>query len=146
MTVSTIITLLTSGVAQSALKVGAANANFKIKQYTSPIEIEKYCLLNNVDALFTVRRITGAKSRYLQNIPYTDKTDYTISVWCITADSTKLDDYHTLREAAVTEVQRVIKTNSNVICEKNMQGDDDHRHGAVHVLHTSITVTKKTYT
>lgn len=138
--------LLTNGLDQTELQLGEEDAEFEVTAYTSPVEIEKYCILNRIDVLFTVRRGQCTAGRYLQDVPHREITDYTVGVWCIYTDGSKTADYQTLRDSAVAEVQRLLKENPTVAREKNLQGDDDHRHGAVHVLNTSITVTKKTYT
>lgn len=120
-------------------------AKYEVTDYTSAPEIEKYCILNHIDVLFTVRRITATKSRFLQNVPHTDTADYTVAVWCIFTDGARKADYQLLRDNAVAEVQHIFRENPDVARVKNLQGDDDHRHGAVYILNTNLTVTKKTY-
>ena len=139
------LTTLLSEVSQDALQLGEEDAKYEVTTYTSPVEIEKYCILNRIDVLFTVRRGQCTAGRYLQDVPHREITDYTVGVWCIYTDGSRTADYQSLRDAAVAEVQRLLKANPSVAREKNLQGDDDHRHGAVYILNTNLTVSKKTY-
>lgn len=119
-------------------------AKYEVTDYTSAPEIEKYIILNHIDVLFTVYRRQSFASRFLQQIPHAEKTDWEIAVWCIAKDATKKPAIRTLRDIAVAEVQRVFKENPTYGSEKTTR-DDDYTRNAYTVYNTTVTVTKKTY-
>lgn len=119
-------------------------AKYEVTDYTSPPEIEKYCLLNHIDVLFTVARRVAQTSRIIQQVPHTEKTDWEIGVWCIFKENRKKPAYRRLRDAAVAEVQRIFRSNPDYGTEKASQ-DDDYTRAACTVYNSTVTLVKKTY-
>lgn len=141
-----IITLLKAQLNPATLLLGSNIASFDVINYTSPSYfLETYLQNKKVAVLFTVKRANGLTSRFLQQIPHTDKTDFEVGVWC-TSKELKLNvNYMNLRDLAVTEVQRIFKANPEYGTEKSVR-DDDNTKGNFQIYNSIVTVTHKTYT
>ena len=142
-----IITLLTAQLNPLVLLLGATAASYAVVDYTSPVYfLENYLQNKKVTVLFTVKRANGLKSRFLQQIPHTDKTDFEVGVWCVSKElKNQNTDYNNLRDAAVSEVQRIFKAYPAYGVEKAVR-DDDHMKGNLQIYNTTVTVTHKEYT
>jgi hypothetical protein len=141
-----IIALLEAQLNPAVLLLGVAAATFEVVGYTDPAYLLKTYLLNKkVDVLFTVKRVNGLTSRFLQHVPHTGKTDFEVAVWCLSKAPQLNIDYQNLRDAAVSEVQRIFKAYPASGTEKSVR-DDDHAKGNVQIYNSTVTVTHKTYT
>jgi len=141
-----LITLLKTQLNSAVLLLGTNVAAFDVVDYTSPAYFLGVYLQNKkVDVLFTVKRANGLTSRFLQQIPHTDKTDFEVGVWCVSKAPQLNTDYNNLRDAAVLEVQRVFKAFPAYGSEKSVR-DDDHVKGNMQIYNTIIVVTHKEYT
>jgi hypothetical protein len=141
-----IIALLEAQLNPAVLLLGDDVAPFDVVDYTSPACFLKTYLENRkVQVLFTVKRANGLTSRFLQQIPHTDKTDFEVAVWCLSKAPQLNTDYMNLRDAAVLEVQRIFKAYPASGSEKSVR-DDDHAKGNVQIYNSTVTVTHKTFT
>lgn len=142
-----IITLLKAQLNPAVLLLGANVAAFDVIDCTSPAYfLENYLQNKKVSVLFTVKRANGLTSRFLQQIPHTDKTDFEVAVWCISKElKNQNTDYNNLRDAAVSEVQRIFKAYPAYGTEKSVR-DDDHMKGNFQVYNSTVTVMHKNYT
>jgi hypothetical protein len=141
-----IIALLEAQLDSGVLLLGSGVASYMVVGYTDPAYLLKTYLLNKkVDVLFTVKRVNGLASRFLQHVPHTDKTDFDVAVWCASKMQQLNTDYENLRDAAVSEVQRIFKAYPASGSEKSVR-DDDHTKCNVQIYNSTVTVTHKTFT
>ena len=141
-----IITLLQAQLNPLVLLLGAVAATKAVVDYTDPAYLLKMYLLNGeVNVLFAVKRANGLTSRFLQFIPHTDKTDYDIGVWCVSKAPQLNTNYQNLRDAGVSEIQRIFKAYPAVGTEKSVR-DDDHVKDNVQIYNSTVTVTHRTCT
>lgn len=137
-----LIALLEAQLNPTVLLLGTTVAAFDVVDYTSPSYfLETYLQNKKVNVLFTVKRANGLKSRFLQQIPHTDKTDFEVGVWCVSKElKSQNTDYNNLRDAGVSEVQRIFKAYSASGTEKSVR-DDDHMKGNLQIYNSTVTVT-----
>ena len=140
-----IITLLKAQLNSAVLLLGDSVAAFDVIDYTSPSYfLETYLQNKKVSVLFTVKRASGLTSRFLQQVPHTEKTELEVGVWCVSKElKNQNTDFNNLRDAAVQEVQRIFKAYPAYGTEKSVR-DDDHMKGNLQIYNSIITVTKVT--
>ena len=142
-----IITLLTGNLNGSILLLGDIEAKFTVVPWETPLQLLKKNLLkpnNNFDIVFSVKRSTGAFSRFIQYVAHTYLAKFEVDVWLTESyPYSNSVDYNTLREVAVAEVQRIFTANPAVGSLSETR-EDDHMLGTVKIYNSTVTVTKKT--
>jgi hypothetical protein len=141
-----IIGLLKDHLNGAVLLSDGQQATFDVIDYVNPAYfLEKYLQVNKVGVLFTVRRARGLSSRFLQQVPHANITDFEVGVWCLSKEPPMFGAYSALRDAGVCEVQRIFKSYPSYGSEQSLR-DDDHPKGSFWIFNSTITVTKKTNT
>ena len=139
-----LITLLKAQLNPAVLLLGDNVAAFDVVDYTSPsFFLETYLQNKKVAVLFTVKRANGLTSRFLQQVPHTQKDDFEVGVWSTSKAPQLNTDYMNLRDAAVQELQRLFKAYPASGTEKSVR-DDDHMKGNLQIYNSIFTVTKVT--
>lgn len=145
-TTQDIITLLTDQLNSAVLLLGSSAATYTVVDYTDPAYLLKMFLLNKkVDVLFTVKSAQSLTGRIHQGVPYTDRGDYEVDVWCASKTPHLNTNYKNLKDAGVAEVKRIFKAFPTYGTEKATR-NDPHVKGNVQIYNSTVTVTKNTYT
>lgn len=145
---SDLVTLLTAELDSDALQLGEDPAKYAVVEFNMALAalLDKYLLKCNspadtrVDVLFTVREAKATASRYLQQVPHTDKIDFEVGVWLTVLKRDTVGEFAGLRDDAVAEVKRVFNENPDVANYRGLRVDD-HVRGQLYILNSIITVT-----
>lgn len=145
---SATVTLLQNQLNPLVLTLHGRAARYAVVDWYLPVYMQKDHLQNGkADVLFSVKNTASTASRNLSTyrVPHTDRTQLEIVVWLIDSPSYTRGEKDTLRDAAVAEVQRILKANPAYGTEKSTR-NDDHARGNLWVICTVVTVSKITET